>query len=627
MDHGRGFGLFWDQEALAGLRSRLQKQDPALLEAIVRSADKLLLEGVPLLGWGRASLLRPVPWHADACSGITWPMRFHKLIDIVREGEPCDVKYPWELSRLQGLPVIAGAWVLSGDPRYFTETWDLLLDWSSQNPEGYGVNWTCSMEVAIRAINLAAVADLLDSGASPAQRKFLARLLRAHEHHLRWNLEVSDVSGNHLFFDYLGIALLSLLLDGASSDRFRKAAEILAGETDAQFHVDGVHLEHATGYQRLMLEGVLLYLIAARHHGVKAENTLWAVAKRARAFLEAISDARGAIPAIGDSDSGNVLTLGGVSGNHAAPLFEYFAAVGLGGLATKGCLDASARAWFSHLGGLDTRGSEAAPAKEAILSLASFEDAGYFVIRNRDLLMVLRAGPSGLGGRGSHDHNDQLSFVFSLGGRPVLIDPGTSTYTSDVSQHAWDLATAHHNTVSLAGLEQSPIQQGSVTCTVRNARGRCESFTQDGDGRILWSGSVPYGGTLKHLREVTVAQTGADTLLIEIRDLLHCAEDIQRPAAAHFLLHPDFRVKVAGDGLGAEILLEGVVIARFEVVLGGQVAVASDTAALEYGRRWDTTRLSVPLAVSEGTLVRFELPISAGRGALVEVPQAPPGRG
>ena len=217
--------------------------------------------------------------------------------------------------------------------------------------------------------------------------------------------------------------------------------------------------------------------------------------------------------------------------------------------------------------------------------------------------------------------------MFSLGGRPVLIDPGTSTYTSDVSQHAWDLATAHHNTVSLAGLEQSPIQQGSVTCTVRNARGRCESFTQDGDGRILWSGSVPYGGTLKHLREVTVAQTGADTLLIEIRDLLHCAEDIQRPAAAHFLLHPDFRVKVAGDGLGAEILLEGVVIARFEVVLGGQVAVASDTAALEYGRRWDTTRLSVPLAVSEGTLVRFELPISAGRGALVEVPQAPPGRG
>lgn len=605
------FDLLWDQESLAQIAEVMRTAEPGLGRTLIQRADSMLADGVQLLGWGSASLHCPVAWNTDPRSDVQWPDRFHKLVSAVREGKSCDVKFPWELSRLQCLPVISGAWLVSQDQHYLEEAWKIVLDWSKKNPVGYGINWTCSMEVAIRSINLAAAANLLSSGLEPARKEFLAQLLRAHEFHLRWNLEISDVSGNHLLFDYLGIAILSMALNGRKSARFLLDASVLATEAENQFHADGVHIEHATGYQRLVLEGIVIFLIAIRQFDVTSSARLAGVASRALLFVEAICDGNGALPAIGDSDSGNVLKLGNIAGNHAAQLLEFYAAAGLGGPATHRCLDASARAWFDRKNIPNPVSITTEKDVEQNLRAYCFNNGGYHVIRGLGMVLVLRAGPSGLGGRGSHDHNDQLSIVLSMDDQPILIDPGTVTYTEDFSKHAWDLATAHHNTVSLEGLEQSLITRGSVTCTVQNARGNCRSFTTSALGSIVWVADVHYGNntadTIEHSRRVSAEISGSGTLVVEIRDSVRSPGALLRQASANFLLHPDCRVAPSADSRSIQILVRDTQVAQLNVAVGAAPKLLSDTAAVEYGGTWHSHRLSVPLDERKESLVRLEL--------------------
>ena len=67
---------------------------------------------------------------------------------------------------------------------------------------------------------------------------------------------------------------------------------------------------------------------------------------------------------------------------------------------------------------------------------------------------VLDAGPHGYQ-NGGHAHADALSLTLSIDGHPLLIDPGTSTYTMDSPLRDDMRSTASHNTVTLDGRSQS----------------------------------------------------------------------------------------------------------------------------------------------------------------------------
>ena len=69
---------------------------------------------------------------------------------IVRH-DGSDVKAPWELSRLQWSPVVAKAFVVSGETG---SNAGLAHNWIADNPPGLGVNWTVAMEAALRGISL-----------------------------------------------------------------------------------------------------------------------------------------------------------------------------------------------------------------------------------------------------------------------------------------------------------------------------------------------------------------------------------------------------------------------------------------------------------------------------------------
>ncbi|MEZ7879117.1 MAG: hypothetical protein QMC11_02655, partial [Rhodospirillales bacterium] len=65
-----------------------------------------------------------------------------------------DIKIPWELARLQHLPQLALAYSDQRSQNLVDEFQNQTLDFMSANPPRYGVNWVCTMDVAIRAANL-----------------------------------------------------------------------------------------------------------------------------------------------------------------------------------------------------------------------------------------------------------------------------------------------------------------------------------------------------------------------------------------------------------------------------------------------------------------------------------------
>jgi hypothetical protein len=67
---------------------------------------------------------------------------------------------------------------------------------------------------------------------------------------------------------------------------------------------------------------------------------------------------------------------------------------------------------------------------------------------------LIDAGPHGFL-TGGHAHADALSFVLSVAGQPVFIDPGTFVYTVNDGERDHFRSTAAHNTVTVDGASSS----------------------------------------------------------------------------------------------------------------------------------------------------------------------------
>jgi Heparinase II/III-like protein len=76
-------------------------------------------------------------------------------------------------------------------------------------------------------------------------------------------------------------------------------------------------------------------------------------------------------------------------------------------------------------------------------------------VRNSRWTALLRAGGIGQYGKGGHAHNDQLQALFWIDGYPLVIDPGSSTYTGDPKQRNHERSIQNHATCIVDGQEQN----------------------------------------------------------------------------------------------------------------------------------------------------------------------------
>lgn len=295
---------------------------------------------------------QPIDWQVDFKSGYRWSAKTWYM-DVEYGHKPgVDVKVPWELARMQHLVQYVFAYMMAENDnkeKYVQEFQNEILDFISQNPPRYGVNWRCTMDVGIRVANWLMAYDLFCSLGvrfSAEFNRILADSVYAHGVHILHNLEYSPcLTLNHYLSDIGGLLFAAMHLESTpETDAWLAfAIQELSVEMGKQFHADGSNFEASTSYHCLSTEIMLHCALLCRHIPEKRRERLkkcqgrfikgepglrpydgrlfdvdnvdvfhedfWCRLCRALQFVRDISDDFGCIPQIGDADSGRFFKL------------------------------------------------------------------------------------------------------------------------------------------------------------------------------------------------------------------------------------------------------------------------------------------------------------------------------
>jgi Heparinase II/III-like protein/Heparinase II/III N-terminus len=398
---------------------------------LLARAEGALAHRFDLLGSGPLELGPEIDWLADHRTGRRWPLHHGSRLPA-GYGDGSDIRYVWELSRAQHLPLLAAAHRVTGDRHFLDEIGAQLGSWIDSNPVERGPNWASTMEVAIRATNWVATLVLCAEAArqEPWFERVIASLL-LHGRFIRSNLEDTAPRANHYLADVVGLLPVAGVFfagDGAAWADW--AASELETEIASQIHPDGSDFEASIPYHRLVTE---LFVCGSRAvDGLLPGRLSGGFGTRLDLMLRFIADYTrpdGLAPQVGDGDDGRFL-----------PLDDY------------GLLDPrDHRHLFRQADrAFETQGSTAYPA------------GGWYVLRGGDAFALVHCGDTGRNGVGGHGHNDQLSFELTAFGVPIVIDPGTYAYTSDPAARNLFRSTAFHSTLSVGGAEQNELRDDDL---------------------------------------------------------------------------------------------------------------------------------------------------------------------
>ncbi|MEP7309730.1 MAG: alginate lyase family protein [Acidobacteriota bacterium] len=405
---------------------------------------------------------QPIDWYLDPVSGLRFPRGIPLAqwsLELMRPGR-ADIKLPWELARCQHWPLLGQAYRLTGDDRFAVEVEHELHDFMAANPIGIGVNWTCTMDVALRAANWAIALDLIRSCASLTVGFWRAahEALFDHGVFIEGHLENHyEVTSNHFLSNVVGLFYLAAVFDdlprGAAWDR--QCRGWLAQEVEVQVLPDGADFESSVPYHRLVTE---LFLGAARlaeYRGRPLPPALIGRVETMVDFLANVLRPDGLMPQVGDADDGRLHILSGYGSRPPqdprhlfGPAACFFRSDRWARLVDEGA------AWEAEWWGYDSPGIDAQGPDEPD-TLRHFPHAGLTVVRHARRYLLITNGVVGTRGFGNHKHNDLLGFEYHAHGGPVFVDPGSHVYTSDPDSRNRFRSTRSHNTICVDEEEQN----------------------------------------------------------------------------------------------------------------------------------------------------------------------------
>lgn len=212
----------------------------------------------------------PIDWHLDFKSGYRWPETVWYRDVPVPPAAGADVKVPWELARMQHLPILALAYGYASGGRkgvkersiYAKEFRNQVLDFIATNPPRFGVNWYYAMEVGIRAANWMVAYDLFQAYGAEFDPDFetaIRRSIYEHGRHIVGNLEWHPgLRTNHYLANVVGLLFIAAYLPRTKETDTWLAFSVqeLVKEVKHQFYPEGANFEASTCYHRLSAEMV-----------------------------------------------------------------------------------------------------------------------------------------------------------------------------------------------------------------------------------------------------------------------------------------------------------------------------------------------------------------------------------
>jgi hypothetical protein len=422
-----------------------------------------------------------------------------------------------------------------------------------------GVNWASALELGFRALSWTwalhfLLADTDEGAAGPAQTPWLLDLLMALDLQLtvlEQNLSYYFSPNTHLTGEALALYVCGLSLPelAASPRRAALGRRILLDEIDRQIVADGGHAERSTHYHRYTLDFYLLALLMAERAGDSDATARFSdAAVRAADFARSMADDAGRLPLIGDDDGGMLVPIAGRECDDVRDSLA-LAAVLLGrpDLAPWGLTEEVF--WIAGKIALDQERFIDAHRADAVPTASrALIDTGYVVMRDgAGGHLVFDVGPHGYL-NGGHAHADALSITLAVGGRPLLIDPGTSTYTTDPAIRDRLRRTANHNTLTVDGQASSmpagPFHWRSRTDACSGASRQNPRF----DWAEGWHDGFPGN---RHRRSILRAPSGAWLIVDEVLGRGRHAADL------HWHFDPAWIVSATGPATLRALRFDG----------------------------------------------------------------------
>ncbi|PGB65232.1 alginate lyase family protein [Bacillus toyonensis] len=440
-------------------------------EDIIRDADKICKHIFNLLGSGDIQLDKKIPWNKDFKTGFIWENKFYKEIKVIDLQNNADVKVPWELSRFQHVFTLGKAYWITKDEKYALEFKEQIMDWIEKNPIEMSVNWTCTMDIAIRAVNwIAGYYFFKDS--REIDNKFWGifnKSLYMHGRFIYKNLEnKGEHTGNHYVSNIVGLVWLGLYFKGFSlSSAFNintpekwlaYGVTELEKEMFVQVNEDGTNYEASTSYHRLVAELFLITTILCNENNIIFSNEYVKRLENMCEFLMYLNQPNGKSPLIGDADDGRLFIFSKYCSWNKNDFRHLLAIAG----------EFFNRDDFRYFGvsyredALWCTGNWEKVEHQLSLESKAFNDGGYYILRNENMYCCVRCGELSFRGQGAHSHNDQLSFTLSINGEDIFIDAGTFTYTADYQARNLFRSTSMHNTLEIPPYEQNDFEKNNL---------------------------------------------------------------------------------------------------------------------------------------------------------------------
>lgn len=397
------------------------------------------------------------PWTRDWRFNHVWESGKSNYQFYERDkATPYDVKFPWELSRLGFLLPVAETALISDEKNWKEYCFDVVQDWSDQNPAAKSVNWY-PMESSIRVINLGFILLLL-AGIPSVKHNELSNILKIitiHGDYIFKNIEYSDIRGNHYLANIIALLFVGHLLKDIyhpANKWFAYARVRLEGELLLQYLIDGVNFEKSVPYHRLVTELSLLGMMILEKEVISICDETKNRIKESIHFIDAYIRPDGLAPNIGDNDSARIFNFDPVPlRDHSTLLLLGAAFFSEPGLMGSNRISSAPSLLLGDKGALFIERNQKVSTQRDIS--VYFPEGGFFISKNDRHYLFADYGEVGLKGRGGHGHNDLFSFELTIDKKPIVIDPGTPTYTGDLDTHRQYRSTSFHNTVCVDDTE------------------------------------------------------------------------------------------------------------------------------------------------------------------------------
>lgn len=511
--------------SIPGLKDGLQNLPASLLDEWQAYAEHSIAGHYHFLGLDWPSVTG-FPWHLDPVTHTEWPHDAYCFsIDFRHSAGRGDVKYVWELNRLQFLQPLAALAARTQDERLARFCLKAVCDWITSNPPYQGINWVSGIELALRVVSILVVSSCVGEYAKPTERVLILQSLQAHGYWIARYPSAFSSANNHRTAEGLGLFAIGTLcpqLEGAASWQ-KTGWDILCESAQKLILEDGIGAEQSITYTAAVLEELLFGLSLSQSHVLAVPPYYPEKIARAAEALRWFVDQNGNHPRIGDDDDAVLLGIWQQQEHYVTSIVNSIAS----------CLQKPELAILptephlrQALFGLPL---SATPSPNG---LRTFHQGGYTVARNEESMLVFDHGYLGYLSIAAHGHADALAVWLHVKGEPVFVDAGTYLYHGAAEWRAYFRSTVSHNTLLLEHTDSSTMAGPFNWSHKANAQMNASGESADG-----WWVEASHNGYEKnfgtiHYRKISQYKQG-----YLIQDRLTGSEP--KNVRIGFLLHPE----------------------------------------------------------------------------------------